>query len=52
MLIKIALIAVLIIFITRKFLHKSIQPKTRIKTKKDDVVDVEYSVVDEDKPQN
>ena len=43
MLIKIALIAALIIFISRKFLHKSIQPKTKIKD--EDVVDAEYTVI-------
>lgn len=47
MIIKIALIAALIIFIMRKFLGKSIQPKTKIK-KDDSIVDAEYSVVEDD----
>ena len=52
MLIKIALIAALIIFISRKFLHNSIQPKTKIKGKNDDVVDVEYTVVNDNESKN
>lgn len=47
MLIKIALIAALIIFISRKFLKKPIQPSTKIK-KDDNIVDAEYSVVDDE----
>ena len=47
MFIKIALIAALIIFISRKFLHKSVQPKTKINDK--DVVDAEFTVINDDK---
>lgn len=46
MLIKIALIVALIIFISRKYFQKSMQPKTR--SKHDDIIDAEFTEIKDD----
>lgn len=50
MFVKIAIIAALILFISRKFFGKSIQPKEKIKDS--DIVDAEYTVIDDENPNN